>query len=361
MWYTIDGGITNIPVYSYLGTVSQVEWDKKSHEPISLIFYANDSFGRIGNAVITIYKDLNAPTTSIDYEVYNPPNQITRFTLFTFTSTDDGSGVETIEYRINDGSWTTYTVPFTLLGFSPGVYTITYRSIDLVGNIESEKVLNVELVPPPLDLSFLIYIIIGAVIAAIGIIYIKIIRPRSAESRALKKTHRLEQEKMKREQLEKLALEREQIRQEQLDQIRRERELEYKKRVDLIKQRKLEEERVMLNKIRKAMKVSTRMKMDLLRNYLKMDKAIFNQKIFDWAAQFGFVIDGDYLNIKRETVSEFIDELEKEFEETRDTTYPIDETELELDQKLFRICPLCASRNRKKDKYCKYCGSSLIQ
>ena len=92
-----------------------------------------------------------------------------------------------------------------------------------------------------------------------------------------------------------------------------------------------------------------------------MDKTIFNEKIIDWAAQFGFVLDGDYLNIKEETVSEFIDELEKEFEEMRDGTYPKNEAELEIDQKSFRLCPFCASKNRKKDKYCKYCGSSLKQ
>jgi hypothetical protein len=368
MWYTIDDGVTNIPVYSYLGSVSQVEWDKKSHESISLIFYANDSFGRVGDDTIVIYKDVNAPTTSIDFTVYNPPNQIISSTRFTFNATDDGSGVSTIEYKINDGSWITYTGSFTLSGFSPGIYSIAYRSVDLVGNIESEKVLNVELVLPPLDLSFLIYIIIGAVIAAVGILYLKIIWPRSAESRELKKMNRLEQARIKREQLEKFTLERERqyvererVEQERIDQIRREKELKWQKQVELERQRKLEEERVLLNKIRKVMKVSTRIKMDLLRSYLKMDKTIFNEKIIDWAAQFGFVLDGDYLNIKEETVSEFIDELEKEFEEMRDGTYPKNEVELEIDQKSFRLCPFCASKNRKKDKYCKYCGSSLKQ
>ncbi len=197
---------------------------------------------------------------------------------------------------------------------------------------------------------------------------LKIIWPRSAESRELKKMNRLEQARIKREQLEKYTLERERqivererVEQERIDQIRRERELKWQKQVELERQRKLEEERVLLNKIRKAMKVSTRIKMDLLRSYLKMDKTIFNEKIIDWAAQFGFVLDGDYLNIKEETVSEFIDELEKEFEEMRDPTYPKDETELEIDQKSFRLCPFCASKNRKKDKYCKYCGSSLKQ
>lgn len=44
-----------------------------------------------------------------------------------------------------------------------------------------------------------------------------------------------------------------------------------------------------------------------------MDEKLFNDNIFVWAKQFGFTIDGDYLNIKKENISDFIDELEKQF------------------------------------------------
>jgi len=209
-WYTIDGGITNITIYSNQGSLNQVAWDNISHGSASLNFYANDSFGRIGYSTIVIYKDLNAPTTSLEYTAYNPPNQVTGSTNFTLIAADDGAGVSTTEYKINDGSWTTYTGTFTLSGFDPGIYTIAYRSIDLVGNIESEQFLNVELVIPPPDLSFLLYIIIiGAVIATIGILYFKVIRPRTAESRKLKKKNRLEQKRLKRERLEQMRRDRE--------------------------------------------------------------------------------------------------------------------------------------------------------
>lgn len=39
----------------------------------------------------------------------------------------------------------------------------------------------------------------------------------------------------------------------------------------------------------------------------------FLKKIFDWADSFGFRIDGDYLIIKQDTVSDFIEALDKEF------------------------------------------------
>jgi hypothetical protein len=77
--------------------------------------------------------------------------------------------------------------------------------------------------------------------------------------------------------------------------------------------RQREKEQAIIEKIRKVMKVSTRVKMNLLRNYLKMNEDLFNEKIFDWAEQFGFTIDGDYLNIGKANVSEFIDELENQF------------------------------------------------
>ncbi|MHA1391554.1 MAG: OmpL47-type beta-barrel domain-containing protein, partial [Promethearchaeota archaeon] len=234
-WYSLDNGVTNISFYSDSGDISQSEWDKYAHGSISLKFYVNDSLGRIGNDLIVIYKDLNAPTTSLEYPAYKLPNQVNGSTQFTLTAADDGSGVSTIEYKINNGSWTSYTGAFSLLGYNLGFYTITYRSVDLVGNIESEQFLNVKLVIPPIeppDLSFLLYIIIiGAVITTIGILYFIVIRPRTAESRELKKKNRLEQKRLNHERLEKLALEREQTERERLEQIRRDKEAEIQMKV----------------------------------------------------------------------------------------------------------------------------------
>jgi len=68
-----------------------------------------------------------------------------------------------------------------------------------------------------------------------------------------------------------------------------------------------------LEKIKKLMKVSTRFKLDMLREILNMDSHTFNYKIIDWAEEFGFTIDGDYLIIKKDMVSDFLDALEKQF------------------------------------------------
>ena len=53
--------------------------------------------------------------------------------------------------------------------------------------------------------------------------------------------------------------------------------------------------------------------MDQMRNALKMEKAVFDEKIFDWADEFGFRIDGDLIKIQSESVDQFIDMLDSQF------------------------------------------------
>ena len=79
------------------------------------------------------------------------------------------------------------------------------------------------------------------------------------------------------------------------------------------KQYRSEKEREMLEKIKEIMKVSTRIKLSMLRNILDTDKKTVDNKVFEWAKNYGFTIDGDYLIINRDTVSDFIDALDKEF------------------------------------------------
>ena len=345
MWYTLDNGLTNISISSFTGILNQTEWAKIPHGLVSLSFFINDTVGQLGYSIVNFNKDLYAPTTSIDFTLYNPPNLVLASTQFTFTASDNSeSGVSTTQYKINDSAWIPYTGAFTLVGYDSGVYTITYQSIDSVGNVEIERFVEIELYipppppPPPPDLSFLIYIAIGVAVALFGILYVKVIRPKTAPKREIKKEKKaeqarlkrkfieqreaeaeklrqqqLEQQRLKRERVLRQQAERERIERERLEQERARRELEKQRIIELEKQKQLEEERAIIEKIRIVMDVSTRIKMDLLRNYLKMNETLFYDKIFIWAKQFGFSIDGDYLNIKKENVSDFIDELEKQF------------------------------------------------
>jgi hypothetical protein len=70
---------------------------------------------------------------------------VTKTTKFTITATDASSGVRLSEYRIDGGSWTTYGGAFALAGYSTGAHTISYRSTDNVGNVETAKIKTVKL------------------------------------------------------------------------------------------------------------------------------------------------------------------------------------------------------------------------
>ena len=64
--------------------------------------------------------------------------------------------------------------------------------------------------------------------------------------------------------------------------------------------------------------VSNKIRLDMLRNILKIsddNKEFFDEKIFDWALEFGFRIDGDFLLFEQDAMLEFIGSLEKQFEE----------------------------------------------
>ena len=68
-----------------------------------------------------------------------------------------------------------------------------------------------------------------------------------------------------------------------------------------------------IQKIKKMLKVSTRIRLDMMKETLRMDEYTFNDIIFDWAEKFGFTIDGDYVVINKDSVSDFIDSLDKQF------------------------------------------------
>ncbi len=67
------------------------------------------------------------------------------------------------------------------------------------------------------------------------------------------------------------------------------------------------------------LEVSKRISLDRMQDVLEMEKKTFNKRIFELAKQFGFIIDGDYLIVNNDTVSDFIDSLESTFKEWEET------------------------------------------
>jgi len=56
MWYTIDGGVTNI-IFTLNGTIDQTEWTALGDGPVTMRFYANDTFGDTNYEDIIVYKN----------------------------------------------------------------------------------------------------------------------------------------------------------------------------------------------------------------------------------------------------------------------------------------------------------------
>ncbi|MFX0148172.1 MAG: hypothetical protein ACFE8E_10560 [Candidatus Hodarchaeota archaeon] len=56
IWYTLDGGITNITITSLSGTIDRSIWQGISIGTLTLRFYANDTLGNLGWKDVFIYK-----------------------------------------------------------------------------------------------------------------------------------------------------------------------------------------------------------------------------------------------------------------------------------------------------------------
>ncbi|MHA1486669.1 MAG: hypothetical protein ACTSSC_05810, partial [Promethearchaeota archaeon] len=63
------------------------------------------------------------------------------------------------------------------------------------------------------------------------------------------------------------------------------------------------EEQEKIERIKSMMEVSNRLRLDMIRVALDMDEKLFTHKVFQWAKEFNFLIDGDFL------AKEFIEDL----------------------------------------------------
>ena len=81
-------------------------------------------------------------------------------------------------------------------------------------------------------------------------------------------------------------------------------------------------EETILKKLKKMLSVSDRIRMEQMRKILKMNEDTFNDNIIEWAVEFGFRIDGDYININFNTIDDFIGRLDNQFKiwEHQETT-----------------------------------------
>lgn len=106
--------------------------------PATIEYYAVDMIGgEEQTQSISVYVDDTPPVTELVY----PGEQVRPSTDLELSATDDGSGVASRFYRIDDGDWILYSIPFFL---DEGSYTLEYYSVDNLGNAEHPQQMQLE-------------------------------------------------------------------------------------------------------------------------------------------------------------------------------------------------------------------------
>jgi hypothetical protein len=101
--------------------------------------WAKDAAGNISREFAlprTVVVDTTAPETMIINKPADPDNDSTP--TFTFSGDDStGSGVSSFMCKLDGGSYTTCTSPFTLSNLANGLHTFYVYAIDMLGNADA--------------------------------------------------------------------------------------------------------------------------------------------------------------------------------------------------------------------------------
>ena len=121
-----DGTVTYYPVIDYVGTAQ-------------FKYTISDSQGATDTAICVVTMlDKTPPTTYIDIDgTSGNDDWFTSSVTITLTADDAHSVIFLTKYRINGGSWITYSEPFDIS--IEGINTIEYRSVDGNNNVEAIK------------------------------------------------------------------------------------------------------------------------------------------------------------------------------------------------------------------------------
>jgi len=143
-WYSLDGVSTNITFSGLTGTIDQSEWNKLGNGTVTITFYANDTLNNIGQAEVTVRKDIETPTISINSPVLS---NLYGYVAPSFDLTILDPDLTNRWYSLDGGS---SMIPF--IGFTGtidqsewnklgnGTVTITFYASDIVNNIGQAEV-----------------------------------------------------------------------------------------------------------------------------------------------------------------------------------------------------------------------------
>jgi len=176
MWYTLDNGLNNY-TFTDNGTINPTAWSVLLDGPVTIIFYANDTFGHLGSAEVYIEKDatgpiliINSPTSGSEFGANAP--------AFIITITDDH--LDSIWYSL-DGGVTTHAITTNATidqtvwsALSEGSITITFYANDTLGHETSEDVIITKSIPsggddPTIIIVIVVVTIVGGVAVIAGL------------------------------------------------------------------------------------------------------------------------------------------------------------------------------------------------
>ncbi|MBE3137036.1 MAG: right-handed parallel beta-helix repeat-containing protein [Thermoplasmata archaeon] len=135
-WYKVDTGFYQI--YSTPFTVTT------NGEHIVLFYSYDNAGGQETEKSVTFKIDQTPSTTTVKFTAEAGDNNwFISDVEVKLTAADTTSGVAETRYKLDEGSWTTYSAPFIIT--EEGVHTLYYQSVDSAGNEENEKAAEVKI------------------------------------------------------------------------------------------------------------------------------------------------------------------------------------------------------------------------
>ncbi|MFX0075629.1 MAG: hypothetical protein ACFE96_09315, partial [Candidatus Hermodarchaeota archaeon] len=107
------------------------------------------------------------------------------------------------------------------------------------------------------------------------------------------------------------------------------------------------EEKEKIDRIKSMIQVSSKLRLDMMRTALEMDEKLFTEKVFQWAGQFNFIIEGDYLLVNQDTATAFLNDLSTE-------------SSILSRRGLKITCRFCENLIEYGAMICPYCGNDTI-
>ncbi len=184
-WYSLDGGSTNIYSNETIGTIDQSEWDKQGNGTVTITFYANNSLGNVGQAEVTVRKDILDLIVPIVTIIEPEFGEVFVDISPLYSITIDETSLDSYWYSLDDGQ-TNHSIS-ELTGaisqsawnsLSDGHVTLRFYAKDEAGNVGQSSVTitkrtTSEPFPPGIP-GYDLYLLLGA----LSVVSILIIRKR---------------------------------------------------------------------------------------------------------------------------------------------------------------------------------------